>query len=162
MSYGDDSGFTAWLTAHGYTLSGDVTAAVLRARGSAYLDGTYEAHWSGRRTDGVSQENGWPRTGAKLHCSTAIEDDAVPLAVVNASYRAAYIEDATPGILAGSSVSGQRVRRQKVDVIEREFFDDGGASAGSGGPAFIDAEIDGAMRAFICKGSAFLFDSIGS
>ncbi len=162
-AYGDDAGFEAWLTEQGYVLPDDAPApAVLRARGSAYVDG-YEPYWTGQRTDGVLQELGWPRTGALLNCAVAIPDDVIPPAVINAAYRAAWLEAETPGVLAGPIVTpGARVKRQKVDVIEREFFDDGKAGVGSG-PAFIDSMIDGAMQAFICDadGSAFLW-TLGS
>lgn len=52
---------------------------------------------------------------------------------------------------------------QKVDVIEREFFDDGAATIGNAG-GFIDPSIDGAMKQFICDfgSSGFFFQSIGS
>lgn len=163
MAYGTDEGFAAWLAQQGYTLPGGApTPAVLRARGSAYID-SYEARWTGQRTDGAMQEDGWPRTGALMNCVTAIASDVIPVAVVNASYRAAWLDAQTPGILAGPTVSpGARVRRQKVDVIEREFFDDGKAEIGSG-PSFIDSLIDGMMGQFICdmEGAAFLW-SIGS
>lgn len=161
--YGDDAGFTAWLASYGYSLpSGSPTEAVLRARGSNYIDAAYEALWTGQRTDGVTQTDGWPRTGATLNCVTAIASDAVPQAVINASYRAAYLEATTSGVLSASFSSGQRVKRQKVDVVEREFFDDGGAKAGSSG-GFVDAEIDGMMRQFICnRATKFMFQSIGS
>ena len=45
--------------------------------------------------------------------------------------------------------------------MEREFFDDGGAKAGSSG-GFVDAEIDGMMRQFICNRATFMLQSIGS
>lgn len=161
--YGTDQGFTDYLEAYGLTLPDSApSGAILRARGSAYLDGAYEALWTGNRTDGVSQADAWPRTGATLNCVTAIGDDVVPLAIVNASYRAAYLEAATPGVLSASFNAGQRVKRSKVDVIEEEYFDDGGAAAGSGVSGFVDAEIDGAMRQFICKrAGGFLFQAIG-
>lgn len=164
MSYGDDAGFSAWLSQYGYSLpSGAPSAAVLRARGSNYIDAAYEALWTGQRTDGVTQENGWPRTGAKLNCTVAIASDAIPATVVQASYRAAYLDAVTPGALSASFSSGQRVKRQKVDVIEREFYDDGGATAGSGQGGFVDAEIDGMMRPFICnRAEKFMFQSVGS
>lgn len=164
MPYGTDQGFTAWLATYGYVLpAGSPTPAVLRARGSAYLDGTYEALWTGERVDGVMQELGWPRLGAVINCATPIPSDVIPPAIVGAAYRAAWLDAQTPGILSGSVSAGGRVKRQKVDVIEREFFDDGAVTAGSGGPAFIDAEIDGAMRPFICdqNGGAFIW-AIGS
>ncbi len=165
MAYGSDAGLTAWLAALGYSLpSGSPSEAVLRARGSAYIDGAYEALWTGNRTNGVAQEDGWPRTGAYLNCTTAIADDAIPAAVVNAAYRAGYLEAVTPGVLSASFQSGQRVKRQKVDVIEREFFDDGGATVGSGQGGFVDAEIDGMMRQFIYdrSDSLFMLQSVGS
>jgi hypothetical protein len=164
MAYGDDSGFAAWLATMGHTLPADAPdPAVLRARGSAYLDGTYEGSWTGQRAGGVMQADGWPRTGAKLGCTVAIADDVIPLAVVNASYRAAWLAASAPGALSPAPTAGPRVKRQKVDVIEREFFDDGKAEAGSAG-GFIDPEIDGAMRAFICDGqpSGFFFASVGT
>ncbi|WP_303763809.1 DnaT-like ssDNA-binding protein [Sphingobium yanoikuyae] len=152
-AYGTDEGFSEWLAEQGLSLpSGASSPAVLRARGSAYVDG-YEAFWTGYRTDGAMQPLGWPRTGATVNCIQPVPSDAIPPAVINASYRAGYLEAATPGILAGPSITpGARVRRQKVDVIEREFFDDGKATIG-GGPSFIDSQIDGWLSAFICDNS---------
>lgn len=157
--YGSDEGFAAWLAEQGYELpEAAPSPAVLRARGSAYVDG-YERYWTGQRTDGVMQERAWPRTGATVNCTTVIADDVIPLAVVNASYRAAWLDAETPGILYGSSgAPGARVKRQKVDTIEREFFDDGKAEVGAG-PSFIDSQIDGMLSAFICdaKDGAFMW-----
>ncbi len=158
-AYGTDQGFNDWLAEQGYTLPESAPApAVLRARGSAYVDG-YERFWTGQRTGGVMQELGWPRTRATVGCVTAIPDDVIPPAVVNASYRAAWLDAETPGVLIGAvAAAGTRVKRQKVDVIEREFFDDGKATVG-GGPAFIDSIIDGLLGQFICdaKGGAFMW-----
>lgn len=158
-SYGTDEGFTDWLAEQGHALPDTApSAAVLRARGSAYVDG-YERFWTGQRTGGVMQELGWPRTGATVNCTTAVPDDVIPPAVVTAAYRAAWLEAETPGTLTGSPASaGARVKRQKVDVIEREFFDDGKAEVG-GGPSFIDSMIDGLLGQFICnaKGGAFMW-----
>ena len=153
MAYGDDPGFAAYLADMGYVLpEGSPSAAVLRARGSAYLDATYEPHWSGDRTGGYMQLDGWPRAGAKLNCRAGVvPDDVIPPAIVNAAYRAAWLEASSPGILSASMTAGQRVAREKVDVIEVAYHDDGAKEAGQGGVAFIDAEIDGAMRAFICE-----------
>ena len=164
MAYGTDSDFNAWLSQFGYALPvGAPSPTVLRTRGSAYLDATYEPLWSGIRTDPLNQSDAWPRTGATLFCTTSIPDNVTPIAIVTASYRAAYLEALTPGILSGSPSSGPRVKWQKVDVIEREFFDDGAATIGNAG-GFIDPSIDGAMKQFICDfgSSGFFFQSIGS
>ena len=163
MSYGTDEGLTTWLAAQGYSLpSGAPALAVLRARGSAYVD-SYEPYWTGQRTGGVMQEAAWPRAGATANCVTAIPDDVTPLAIVTATYRAAWLDASTPGVLAGPVVTlGMRVKRQKVDVIEREFFDDA-APARRSGPGFVDPLIDALLGAFICdqKGGAFMW-SLGS
>ena len=162
-AYGTDDGFAAWLAEQGHTLpAGAPSPAVLRARGSAYVD-AYEALWTGLRTGGVMQDRAWPRIGATVRCVEAIDSDVIPPAVVNAAYRAAWLEAANPGVLAGLvTTPGARVKRQKVDTIEREFFDDGAPKAG-GGPAFVDSIIDGALRPFICapSGGAFMW-TLGS
>lgn len=153
--YGTDQGFTDWLASYGHTLpAGAPSPAILRQRGSTYLDATYEGLWTGTRTGGIMQERAWPRAGAVINCATPIADDVIPPSIIEASYRAAWLEGTSPGSTSGSSsVSGKRVKRQKVDVIEKEFFDDGSASAGSGNGAFIDPEIDGSMMMFICDQS---------
>lgn len=149
-AYGTDTGFLAWLEDNGLALPANAPVpSVLRTRGTAYVDG-YESYWTGSRTGGVMQDLAWPRTGASLNCTIAVPSDVIPPAVVNSAYRAAWLEAETPGILAGpASTPGSRVKRQKVDVIEREFFDDGKTQIGSG-PAFIDSLIDGVLRQFIC------------
>lgn len=151
-SYGTDEGFTDWLAVQGYTLpEGAPSPAVLRARGSVYVDG-YERLWTGQRTGGVVQELAWPRTGATMNCTVPIADDVIPPAVVKAAYRAAWLEAETPGVLAGAAAPlGQRVKRERVEgAVDVEYFDDGKASLG-GGPTFIDSLIDGLLSQFVCE-----------
>ncbi|WP_018428224.1 DnaT-like ssDNA-binding protein [Hoeflea sp. 108] len=124
--YGTNEGFTTYATAAGYTVpAGDIGAA--RQRGSAYIDGAYGARFTGIPTGGIDQERAWPRTGASAFGS-ALASDIVPLRVVNASYEAAYIELKQPGSLSVVTDPAKRVKRQKVDTIEREFFEPGGGS----------------------------------
>ena len=163
-AYGTDGGFLAWLDSNGYSLpAGASSPPVLRARGSAYVDG-YEPRWTGHRTGGVMQELAWPRTGATVNCTQAVPDDAIPRAVVAAAYRAAWLEAETPGVLVGASAPlGTRVKREKVEgAVEVEYFDDGKALLG-GGPTFVDSIIDGMLRQFVCDntGAAFMW-SLGS
>lgn len=88
-------------------------------------------------------------------CFTA--EDATGGNFLLALYRAAYLADGGATVLFPVQ-TGARVKRQKVDVIEREFFDDGAGSTG-----FLDPAINGLMRAFICDtGAGFFFASIGS
>ena len=149
--YGDDNGFTAWLASNGFALpSGSPAEAVLRQRGSTYVDATYGPRlYCSAPTGGIDQERQWPRIGHVVR-GQSIPDDAIPLAWVNASYRAAWLIASNPNAFTSTVNPNQRVKRQKVDVIEREFFDNGELEAGSGGAAVIDAEIDGLVSPFLC------------
>src|SRR5690606_6584840 len=110
--YGTDDGFSAWLTARGYSLPDDAPApAVLRQLGSDYIDGVYGLRFRGAPTDGIAQERAWPRTGATAN-TTAIPDDTIPAAVINASYAAAYHEALNPGALAAATTGGGQVKRE--------------------------------------------------
>lgn len=119
--YGDDAGLTAWLASQGHTLPvGAPSSAVLRQRGSDYIDAVYGPRFYGTPTSGISQERAWPRTGATAY-GAAVADNAIPAAVVTASYVAAYQETTSPGSLSVST-SGA-VRREKVGTLEVEYFE---------------------------------------
>ncbi|MGX5827371.1 DnaT-like ssDNA-binding protein [Mesorhizobium sp. 43Arga] len=121
--YGDDEGFTAYAAAAGYTVpAGSIPGA--RQRGSIYIDGTYGARFPGQPTGGVEQERAWPRTGATVYGAT-LASDLVPQRVIDASYEAAYLELKKPGSLSVSFDPARKVKRQKVEGIEREFFEPG-------------------------------------
>lgn len=126
--YGDDPGLTTWLAENGYSLpDGAPAAAVLRQRGSVYIDGTYGYRFPGSPTGGLAQDRAWPRTGATIY-GAAIATDLIPQRVIDASYMAAYLDATKPGSLAVVTDPAKRVKRQKVDTIEREFFEPGGGS----------------------------------
>lgn len=118
--YGDDAGFTAYAAAAGYTVPAGTIAAA-RQRGSAYIDGTYGMRFPGQPTGGLAQERAWPRTGATVYGST-LASDLIPQRVIDASYEAAYLELVRPGSLSISFDPSRKVKRQKVEDIEREFF----------------------------------------
>lgn len=121
--YGTDEGFTAWLTLNGFSLPGAAPEpATLRQRGSDYLDGLYEARFIGVRTDPLNQERAWPRTGAVVQ-KVAIPSDTIPGAIERASYAAALYEAQNPGRLAVSATTAGALKRKKVDVIEKEYFE---------------------------------------
>ncbi|TIS98757.1 MAG: hypothetical protein E5W88_05010 [Mesorhizobium sp.] len=121
--YGDDNGFTAYAAEAGYTVpAGSIPAA--RQRGSIYIDGTYGARFPGQPTVGVQQERAWPRTGATVY-GTTLPSDLIPQRVIDASYEAAYLELKKPGSLSVSFDPARKVKRQKVEGIEREFFEPG-------------------------------------
>lgn len=143
--YGDDSGFASWLVGQGFTLpDGAPTPAVLRQRGSDYVDATYGPLLScSEPTGGLEQERAWPRTGHK-----GVAPDVIPSAWVRASYRAAWLEATTLGWASGSIDPNRRVKRQKVDTIEREFFDS--AATESGALGNVDAGIAGIVAPYLC------------
>jgi hypothetical protein len=121
--YGDDTAFAAWLTEEGLTLPGGAPApAVLRQRGSRYIDATYGDRFVGEPTDGIDQDRAWPRSGAVVH-GVSIADDVVPNAVIEASFLAAFQEATSPGSLSGGAVSGTAlVKRERVEgAVEVEY-----------------------------------------
>lgn len=150
--YGSDQGLTDWLTANGLTLPETApTSAVLRERGAAYIDGLYGSQFSDRRfsgvpTGGFAQERAWPRTGASAY-GVSIDEDVIPVAVEQASYSAAWYEGNNPGKLAVAATQGGQVKRIKVDVIEKEFFDRGGDAASSATPVL--STVEGLLAPFL-------------
>lgn len=141
--YGTDEGFLLWLRERGYELPDDAPSpAILRQLGSDYVDALYGRCFLGRPTGGLEQERAWPRTGA-IVAGMTVEESSVPLAVVLSSYRAALMESQSPGSLITTSPAGRRVRRQKVEGIEREFFDDKDSTAP------INSAIDGFLRNYV-------------
>ncbi|MDP9809361.1 hypothetical protein J2W42_002209 [Rhizobium tibeticum] len=118
--YGDDTTFEAWLTENGYSLPvGALAPAVLRNRGSQYIDAVYGSRFVGSVVDPV-QERQWPREGAIVN-GKPFPSDVVPAAVINASYYAAYQEAVKPGSLSVIGTSSSAVKRVKVGQIEKEY-----------------------------------------
>jgi hypothetical protein len=118
--YGDDAGFTAWLADNGYTLpEGSPSPAVLRNRGSQYIDAVYGSRFLGSVVD-AGQERQWPREGAIVN-GKLLPSNIVPAAVISASYYAAYQEAASPGSLSVVGTSSSAVKRVKVGQIEKEY-----------------------------------------
>lgn len=154
MSYGTDEGFTAWLTSQGLTLPEDAQPVeVLRAIGSAYVDAAYGYRLTcSRRTGGWEQELEFPRIGHYVN-GQLLPSDLIPQPWINASYRAAYLNAITPGWSTDQVTPGRITRRERVDVIEREFFSaedaGGGGSAAPGMPS--DAMINGLVTPFLCS-----------
>jgi len=161
--YGDDSGFDAWLSANGLALPvGAPSKDILRLRGSVYVDGTYGARLGcSVPTGGIDQERAWPRTGHFAN-GEAIGPDVIPVKWVQASYRAAYLVATVKGFGSATLDPSKRVKRQKVDTIEREFFDGGEAKAGAGGFMAIDAEIDGLVAGLLCPEESGVFAGLWS
>lgn len=145
--YGTDDGFATWLVDNGYALpDGAPEPAILRQRGSAYLDGLYGPQFWGAPTSGFAQERAWPRTGAMAYGS-AVSPDVIPDAIVQASYFAALHEAASPGSLAPTATRAGQVKREKVDVVEVEYFAGSGDVIADATPRF--GLIEGLLDPFI-------------
>lgn len=126
MAYGTDQGFTDWLAINGLTLPLTApTPAILRQRGSQYVDGVYGSRFWGVPTGGFAQERAWPRTGAKAY-GQAIPDDVIPVAIEQAAYAAAHQDAIKPGSLSISATATGAVKRKKIGPIEKEFFEGSG------------------------------------
>lgn len=154
MAYGTDQGFNDYLASQGLTLpTGAPAVAVLRELGSAYVDAAYEWRLTcSSRTGGFNQELAWPRAGQYIN-GQLVPSDLIPVAWVNASYRAGYLSAVTPGWSLSGSDPGRLVKRQKVDTLEREFFSPGDADASKDiapGMPF-DAVINGLVAPWLCK-----------
>lgn len=153
--YGTDERFADFLTDQGYVLpTGAALPAVLRQRGSTYLDGLYEADFSGHRTGGLAQERAFPRTGAEAYGQT-IPSDVIPVAIEHASYHAAYHDAVRKGGLAVAVSADQAVRRKKIEGIEKEFFE-------GSGDALADATVrisavEGLVAPFLCRPMPAIF-----
>lgn len=122
--YGDDAGFQAWLTGSGYTIPtgpGSLAPAVLRQRGSDYLDAVYGLRFIGTPTGGIDQERHFPVTGGVTRNGVALPDNVVPIHIINASYMAAVQEGAVPGSLSVIATAQGAVTRKKVGDLEIQY-----------------------------------------
>ena len=109
-TYASDRGLSAW--------TGDTAtkeAALIRA--TDYLEATYREAWLGYRAT-QTQALSWPRTNVEVDLYP-IPADEVPVAVRNATIEMA-IRALTEDLLADQT---QRVKREKVDVLEIEYAD---------------------------------------
>lgn len=153
--YGTDQLFTAWLADQGYELPpGAPAPAVLRQRGSAYIDGLYGPKFVGVPTGGYFQERAWPRMGADAH-GGPVAPDVIPVAIEHASYHAAYHDAVRKGGLAVAVSADQAVRRKKIEGIEKEFFE-------GSGDALADATVrisavEGLVAPFLCRPMPAIF-----
>jgi hypothetical protein len=109
-AYATLRGITAW------TGTNTVKESAL-VRATDYLEATYREAWRGYRYTGT-QALSWPRSNVEVDLFP-VPSDIVPVAVVNACIELA-IRALTESLLDDQ---GQKVRRERVDVIEIEYAD---------------------------------------
>lgn len=153
--YGTDEGFADWLTANGYTLPvGAPTPAVLRERGSNFIDAAYgdplaPRSFKGEPTGGYAQVRSFPRTGMLVYKAT-VPSDIIPVAVEAASYHAAWLEASSPGSLSADMSQSGAVKREKIGELETEYFGAGDSARSMTtvtAPAFL--AIDGLLSPYL-------------
>lgn len=133
--YGTEAGADAYHLARGNgawsLLTNDQKTAALY-RGSLAVDaigskvpeiGKCVLSFPGVKTGGRGQVLQWPRTGARDSSMDSIDPDTVPIEVEYSTYEAALLEAAMPNSLLPAVTASQVVKRRKIDVIEREFFE---------------------------------------
>ncbi|WP_426126315.1 DnaT-like ssDNA-binding protein [Pararhizobium sp. PWRC1-1] len=121
--YGDNEGFTAYAEAAGYVIpdgTEETAITAARQRGSLVID-RYERFFSGTRTGGYQQERAWGRKGASTYYGEAIPTGEIPVAIVNASYEAAFLELTNPGSLSPVVTGSSTVKREKIGQLEVEY-----------------------------------------
>lgn len=121
--YGTTAEFTTYAAAAGYEFpegTTDPQKDAARQRGSLVID-RYERFFSGNRTGGYSQERAWGRTGASTYYGEAIPNGEIPVAIVNASYEAAFLELTNPGSLSPVVTGSATVKREKIGQLEVEY-----------------------------------------
>lgn len=147
--YGDDSAFTAWMAENGYVLpEGAPNLAVLRQRGSVYVDGTYGARFVGVPTGGYEQERAWPRSEAIVE-GTVIPDDVIPLPVIHASYEAALQEARDPESLSLIGSAAERVKRERVEGAVEVEYQQAGSDEFAGSLVPVMTIVEGLLAPFL-------------
>lgn len=111
-----------------------------------YADSLYAGRWSGQKSK-ARQSLQWPRYGASLS-GHALDWSAIPRGIAQAICQLAS------DIHAGGSVNavsdGTRIIREKVDVLEIQYADNGGNIARPAFPKF-----EAMIAPYLTSGGAF-------
>ena len=94
-------------------------AAILRAM--VYIE---SCNYKGVKTDRDNPLK-WPRDGVDDIDGFAVDSDEIPQEVINALSQAFYEEMTEPGSLQPSIGRDDLVKKEKIDVIETEYFEHG-------------------------------------
>lgn len=140
--YGTDEGLETWATDNGYTMPATPTSAVLRQKGSVYVDGLYGGRFPGYPVAGIEQDRLWPRTGAEDIYGNAIGASAIPTRVIEAAYFAAYLEGTTPGILTKTFTPSEQKVLTEVKGIKWTIIGDG---KGDNASVMVSTTIEGLL-----------------
>jgi len=119
-SYASEDDFDTYTEDRGYTVTvGDTEAALIRA--TQILDATYRREFPGSRTNGRAQALEWPRTGATDFNGDDIDEDEVPIEIIEATCELALRELASPGSTMPDLDRGGTVHRVRAGSVEVEY-----------------------------------------
>lgn len=120
QAYADAAAYVAWATAYNGTAPTATTAEIEGAilRSVAYLN---TLKWHGSRTNGRAQALAWPRQDVTDCEGNEIASNEIPAELIQAQHVLTEAELASPGITAPNGNFSRIVKREKVDVIEREY-----------------------------------------
>ena len=115
-------------------------------RGTTWLDAVYRSRWPGWRLNARDQSLDWPRSGVTDAEGTSVDNDTIPIEIINATIEAALRELVTPGSLTPDYLAaGQLKSLEVVGVVKREFF----ADPGQGGSLPVLNIVDGILASLI-------------
>lgn len=139
-SYSTVTEIRAYATARGLALPVDDAAVEpLAVLATDWLE-TYRARYQGSQTS-TQQPLQWPRSGVVID-GRAVADDEIPELLKRAQAQAAIDAQAAP--LTARAAAG--IRREKVDVIEVEYFQGSDSTARTGGSAIAEAMLAPLLR----------------
>lgn len=118
--YGTDAELADYAEANGLAIPTADAIASVRLRGSLYVDAVYGPRFPGVPST-ASQSLAWPRRGAVDGFGNPISETEIPARVLWACYEAAIAEAGSPGMLAPTAATGDRIKREKVGEIEVEY-----------------------------------------
>lgn len=128
-SYVDEAQARAYAEARGIELpADDAELGAMLISAMDYLE-AQRARYQGTKTYPGVQALQWPRTGVILDCSYVLPDNVIPVELKSAQMQLAL--EVFAGNTLMPSSDGRVVKREKVDVIEREFMT--GQDLGTGG-----------------------------
>jgi hypothetical protein len=113
----EGQGLTGW-TDNPRSPADDDEAAIRRA--STWLSNAWT--WKGTRTHGRDQGQAFPRDDLTDGEGEDVGNDEVPIEIQQACAIAAAYERANPGGLSPAVTMTDRIKREKIDVLETEYF----------------------------------------
>ena len=138
-TYFEDRNMTTW---SGSSDDDTKEAALIKA-----ADWMNTLSWEGLRVD-ADQTLCWPREGLYYSDGYAVDDDTIPTQIKHAQMEAAYREFNTAGSLEPDEDRGGQIKREKIDVLETEYF--GGAPSGT-----VHNKVKNLLRQFLKSSLSF-------